>query len=497
VGVFPVHVPAKITVSIQSGIVPQKTNAVISYLATLGAFITVAALAVDPFAQQILQYYSCSIAVPGQTASIPRNNNFTADTIVTFTAGGQRSLDEKMAGSIWLGVLQPPQNLSSQINVQCPSGNCTFPANSGATYDTIAMCSSCSDISNQIVNLTESDGVYNYTLPLSSKSANDSMNIGRSVSFRSRIVDTPDLLAFESIMFTKDDLSCNDTKQACRVNAFATHCSLIPCVQSYKADMKSFTLDEELVSSTNMIYDAHSDGMLGSFSLVTNSTIRNGVQHDCITSKENTPENTVALTWNNTKVTGMNQRNITHWVSPDCFFQFDLTSQATREFLWSMYTEQSLSFPYNNIYNSIGDLWIKRFYHKGTANLTTSNEYMNGLAIAMSAQMRRGHDASQDAIGTVLAQQRCVHIEWAWICLPASLVLMSILFLAATIWSSLTQAWHGMWKSSSLALIFASLESEILLHSGTLDRKSQMSNSANEIEVQFMKTERGWGFVEQ
>jgi hypothetical protein len=36
-----------------------------------------------------------------------------------------------------------------------------------------------------------------------------------------------------------------------------------------------------------------------------------------------------------------------------------------------------------------------------------------------------------------------------------------------------------------------------LLHSGTLDKKSHMANSANTIEVQFMKTERGWGFVEQ
>jgi hypothetical protein len=131
------------------------------------------------------------------------------------------------------------------------------------------MCSSCSDISSQIVNLTESDGVYNYTLPVSSEMANDSMNIGRSVSFRSRIVDTTDLFAFESIMFSKSDLSCNDTEPACRMEAFATRCSLIPCVQSYKADIKNFTLNEQLVSSFNMNYDAHSDGMLGSFSLVT------------------------------------------------------------------------------------------------------------------------------------------------------------------------------------------------------------------------------------
>jgi hypothetical protein len=471
---------------------------VVSYLATIGAFIIVAALAVDPFSQQILQYYSCYIAAPDLTASIPRNNNFTADTIDSQLFGWSRlALDETMAGSIWLGVIQPPQNLSSQINVQCPSGNCTFSADSGATYDTIAMCSSCNDISDRILN---------YTLPRSSAWPDESMTLDRGVSFRSgNVATSPDLFSFESIMLSKTDLSCNDTKGTCETKAFATRCSLIPCVQSYKAEIRTFILNEQLVSTTNMIYDADMDPIRMSFSLVTNSTTRNGVRHDCITSKGKTTENTVALSSNNTIVNSYNDynlRNTTHWTSPYCFFQYDSTAQATADFLRNMFANKTLSYlTYSNAVgdrsHSAGDLWIERFYNKGTANLTTSNEYMKGLAIAISAQMRRGHDASQDAIGTVLEQQRCVHIEWAWIALPASLVLMSILFLAATMWASLTQAWHGMWKSSSLALIFAFLESESLLHSGTLDKKSHMANSANTIEVQFMKTERGWGFVEQ
>jgi hypothetical protein len=474
----------------------EETNIGNSYLATFGAFITVAALAVDPFSQQILQYYSCSTVAPDLMARIPRNNNFTADTFLTFTAGKEFSLDEKMAGAIWLGVLQPPQNVSSQVDFQCPLGNCTFPADSGIAYETIAMCSSCNDISSQIVDLAGSKGMYNYTLAESTRMANDSMNIELSVAFQSRIADTTDLFAFESIMLSQDDLSCNTTKDNCRMSAFAARCSLNPCVRSYTASIRDFVLEEKLVSSTNMVYDAHSNGMLGSFSLVTNSTIINGARYDCITSEQKTTENTIALTWNNTKVTGIVPRNITHWTSPQCFFEFDSSSQATTNFLRSMYTKQELEYAYDP-YNAMGDLWIKRFYHKGTANITTANDYMDGLAIAMSAQMRRGHDASQDALGMVLTQQTCVHIEWAWITLPASLVLMSILFLAGTIWSSLTQAWHGMWKSSSLALVFTTVESESLLHDGILDRKSQIADTASGIKARFVKTERGWAFVEQ
>jgi hypothetical protein len=401
-----------------------------------------------------------------------------------------------MAGAIWLGVLQPPQNVSSQINVQCPLGNCTFVADAGAAYETIATCSSCEDISNQIVNLTESDDVLNYTLPASSEMTNNSLNIGRSTVFMSRTADTSDLFAFESIMLSQEDPSCNTTNMSCGMKPLATRCLLNPCAQSYTATIKDFRLDEQVVSSTNLVYDAHSHGTLGSFSLVANSTIRNGIRHECVKTEQKTLENTIPLTENNTIVTATYLRNITQWTSPQCFFQFDSSSKATTDFLRDMYHGKSLSIAYGRYTRPLGDLWIKRFYNKGTANLTTTSEYMNGLATAMSAHMRKDLDASQDALGQVFAQQTCVRINWAWITLPASLVLMAILFLAATMWSTLTQAWHGMWKSSALALVFVSIASESLLHKGVLNKKSQIADTAQDMRAKFLKTERGWGFVE-
>jgi hypothetical protein len=117
--------------------------------------------------------------------------------------------------------------------------------------------------------------------------------------------------------------------------------------------------------------------------------------------------------------------------------------------------------------------------------------------MSMSAHMRRSQNATQDpALGTVHAQKTCVHINWVWVSPPAPLVLMAIMFLAMTMWSSLTQSWHGMWKSSSVALALASVESETLSQASVLDKRSQMSDTADSMKVQFMKTEQGWGFVE-
>jgi len=45
--------------------------------ASTAALITIIALAIDPFTQQIIDYYSQPLAVTGRQAGIPRTNNFT------------------------------------------------------------------------------------------------------------------------------------------------------------------------------------------------------------------------------------------------------------------------------------------------------------------------------------------------------------------------------------------------------------------------------------
>jgi hypothetical protein len=210
----------------------------ISHLTTFGAFITVAALAVDPFSQQILQTYSCSEVVPYLTGSIPRGNNFTADYTPTNSGGYIPVLDSQMARAIFLGALQPPQNISSQVIAQCPSGNCTFPTSAGATYETIAMCSSCEDISSSIVDFKLQDANWTIAsiveLPESSKGANDTMTISMANKLLTRVVEATENFTFESIMLASDpaceNLTLGDTACNRKRGAFATRCYLIPCV---------------------------------------------------------------------------------------------------------------------------------------------------------------------------------------------------------------------------------------------------------------------------
>lgn len=65
-------------------------------VASIGAFVTVAALAIDPFTQQLLHYYSCSVVVPGIQATLPRTNlydqlGFRVSTIINTLSVGMQS----------------------------------------------------------------------------------------------------------------------------------------------------------------------------------------------------------------------------------------------------------------------------------------------------------------------------------------------------------------------------------------------------------------------
>ncbi|KAF3763178.1 hypothetical protein M406DRAFT_292805 [Cryphonectria parasitica EP155] len=96
-------------------------------LAALGAIITIIAIAIDPFIQQLVQSIDCSQILSGYTpASVPRTNFM-----------GYKDWTESLEESI-LDGLYAMQNLT---DFNCPTGNCTF----SETYSSLSFCSQCVD----------------------------------------------------------------------------------------------------------------------------------------------------------------------------------------------------------------------------------------------------------------------------------------------------------------------------------------------------------------
>lgn len=262
-------------------------------LTTLGCAITILAVAVDPFVQQLLRPVDCSVELPdddGMTAELP---------VATFFNewghfGPDDSAKEKaIENAMYTGTFAPQQD----ITWQCPSGNCTF-----STYSTIGLCNYCEDVSaDVVVNFTYSpanDSEYHpsgipptpaftvYSSYDTSDYVSMSMNIsatqlwlGAPVNVavaaaelhpswtenRDDIRDAKLVFGFLigatakangridwTTMDTLDETTCNpeelNESWGCRGYGAAT-CTIKPCVQVYNATVIAGTFEENLLTT--------------------------------------------------------------------------------------------------------------------------------------------------------------------------------------------------------------------------------------------------------
>ena len=112
--------------------------------ASAGAIITVLAFAIDPFTQQILSYPTKSSAAGNETASIAVARAFDSGTL-----GGAPGLSDAMMRGIYAPQLQ--------VEYTCTTAACSWPS-----YETLAICSSCENVTDAVVatcgEVTQHDG---------------------------------------------------------------------------------------------------------------------------------------------------------------------------------------------------------------------------------------------------------------------------------------------------------------------------------------------------
>ena len=91
-------------------------------VASISAFATVAALAIDPFTQQILRYYSCSMLSQGVNATIPRTSAY--DLVGIREVSTVNILDAGMQSAINSGLYNP--TMGKIVNFECSTGIAPF-----------------------------------------------------------------------------------------------------------------------------------------------------------------------------------------------------------------------------------------------------------------------------------------------------------------------------------------------------------------------------------
>lgn len=127
------------------------------YLAKTAALVAVLAFFADPFSQQLVQYVDCSEENSIMTAELSRTNTYAATG--GFLNPGEAQLDADIYIAMYTGIYNPPRLSSSLVDVDCQSGNCTFP-----NFQTLGVCEACEDISDRIVSTPLDLGILNYTI---------------------------------------------------------------------------------------------------------------------------------------------------------------------------------------------------------------------------------------------------------------------------------------------------------------------------------------------
>lgn len=470
----------------------------------------IAALAVDPFSQQIIQSQPCLWNVTGAVAQIPKAQNFQAGIT---TSSEKPRLTGSMQAAIYMGLLSPPANSSATVAAGCQTGNCTFAHDGGATFSTLAMCQSCIDISDTIAYNT-SDMYAQRPASIPSGAQID----GLYVMFASM----ENSASFPDSVFSFEALMSHGLDPGNNTDDFAVACGMVPCLKTFGANVTDNAYREVEISSDDLVWSYHAG-----FTLAVNRTLRNGTWESCAPTPHNTTSNTLRINTTSMGLLGqVSDDGVEHSVSPtidlqdasvaavslwypdDCVWWLGtLLADATSEYLSGFFDNKTLDTPYwsRGASSAQGDLWLLNLYRNGTATMDTVGAYMDGLVWSMTANIRQTSGDSGSlgaATGQMQAVESCLEVRWAWLSLPASLLGLEVAFLAAImIYSRSNKEWHGDWKGSSLALLFhgleyhaaASREKEVAaVGAHEPCDKNDMLKVAEGMKVQLRKGERNW-----
>lgn len=470
-----------------------------------GAFITVLALAVEPFSQQVIQYHQCLQNIPGSVASISKTNNYTLSSSGKPYEPKVTLPDNTMAAALYIGLIQPPINSTSSISFQCSTGNCTFPEDQGATHSSLAMCSSCTDIS---VTVKEQ------TFPLYSLKSGPSIgwtNHGKfqwmstSAYTKDNAPEIDFISGFDALIYkTKTCTNGSIIGRHCGYEPFAVSCYIYPCMKTYRASVTNFVLEEKLLNTTRVPiqhYPTDNSSHAYGFTLLSSSVLRNGTWSNCVGADNPSEANPVQypsqfkISSPDSVLLGNSTQSPSKYYPNNCFWIFyGGSAQALGSYLSNLFDGEILgpSSPPDEV---TGTPWQMGLFSKGNATLSSASAYMEGLANAITSVIRQHGDtpSAEYAQGTAYGLQTCIKVKWTWLALPSALILLTIAFLLTTILE--TRSRNMTWKSSVLALLFHGLDTISRQQYGEMMDLGAMENAAEQVQAKLAVSESGLQFV--
>ncbi|KAM7223340.1 Protein of unknown function (DUF3176) domain containing protein [Rhypophila decipiens] len=477
-------------------------------LTSLGAGVIILSIAVDPFAQQALEFYSCQRPAEGApAATIARTNNYTHFNIGL--ALGSPVTEKPMTVALYKGLLDPPPNASFMISVFCPSGNCTFGGGQDTEtpyYTSLAMCSSVHDISGYIQSNGTGDwDIWDYSLPSGFRITGSGRIMGtKELKYPDDLEEENEFMfAFELLMVS---LNCTDpeiqSRESCSTGSRAFNVTLAPCVHRYgNASSSDGVFDEHLLSTTLLPMAPGSRGMY--YSLAGDYPPIGGT--DC--SPSSTPQDRKIQP---TAILGSGRRYALHfgeseqsvaYYDPECVYEVGYQEWTGLNFALAGFfgskddpeNTNGLADPRGIDHQILGDEWLLSLWQNGRANITSVTSFVNGLTWTITAAMREGGHTSnsQPVLGKIYEGRTCVGVDWLWFIYPVVLMGLTLVFVLLTIYRTRQftrpggeQGGRGPWKSSMLPVLWCGgISDSMRSRAHELGSIKQMNNYSDTVQA--------------
>lgn len=455
----------------------------------LGALTVILGLAFEPFSQQLVQYGQSNDCQDSTLAQVPRAQRYSRGLEYGLQTG---SLDEahewttadfSMQSAILYGLNEPLNRVSQQLPVHCPTQNCTWPK----SYESLAICSSCKDLSgqlkrsevnSQLASLLEvdngaataspgakfalSNGLYldgqdgwlydpvqrNWTG--NTKAANDALveAVVLMTSFgtgqpglTNTMHDADTLIWSESVIRIKPDISDPRLLSWPDLPLEATECSLYYCVNRYETSVTNGTLVEAITEQPSLRRNP------ASWALLPGERAKLGQLNMSVSTAE-------SLVYNERYSTVARS----DLMLGDIFNVSQNAVDSISAFMKKLFATDMSRFTDDQVTGLNGwyiDDGQEQYFPSVTQRLRDASDLSDvfqSVAVSMSNAIRIGSDGGLMENGQLCEQTMIYRIEWAWIALPAGIVLASIaqLLLSVT-WTARSQT--PLWKCSSLAIL--------------------------------------------
>ncbi|CZT17863.1 uncharacterized protein RCC_03699 [Ramularia collo-cygni] len=426
-------------------------------LAYIGAIITVVALAMDPFAQQILESRSVMMASADDMAVI---RTATAYEVAVREGSGPSAfagidLILNMTNSIYAGMFHGTSK--SQVEHICSTANCTWD-----TFQSLGVCSQCTNETDLATgtclssNITGSAGLVTNTEQNCTYTTPNGTALEASTSY------DPDTRAHNSTVLQTvvESQALVDGNLSARL-ATISIIRLGPQLEWYLPWPAIYTC--EISPCQKMFLPSVINGSL--FDTVIDEQPTN-FSH-C--HSETDASHCAALPMGETSNMSTIEDPSAMWISTEA-----ITSMRT--LIKTLLTHTNSNIGMKRLAASPGALMTSMLWKLNNGNIMQT---IDDIATAMTNQIREGPNSTW-VQGKAMTPTVVVHVNWWFFSLPVMVLLLAVTFLVTLILTS-RDANTPVWKSSILGMVFLQLDVR------TLGDRNVVS--LHEMELAAMETE--------